>query len=296
MTDKFSVLIKYSYLDVVDNANLSDEDFGLLMKSVINYDRTGKEPKFKKQNLTMAFAFIKCDIDKNKKKWEERVIANQSNGKKGGRPPKNPNNPEEPKKPSGLLENPNNPEEPKKPDSGYVSGYDLDLDPEFDPDNKNLDSCSSYEQPQLIETIKKEAETNGFYLNTSSIKKIISAHPDVSCLTGQHTFIEFCAKRIRNIYPDKSNESLRPIFISALKDREKWEDFRDEYPQWRKKQEEKATEKAHEKAINIALSNPPQKCECGGRLERQFENYRCMAKNCNNIYTLDKSSLKWTLI
>jgi hypothetical protein len=296
MADKFSVLIKYSYLDVANNANLSNEDFGLLMKSVIDYDRTGVEPAFKKQNLSMAFAFIKCDLDKNKKKWEERVYANQSNGKKGGRPPKTQITQSNPNNPLGFSEtqitqpNPKNPIEPKKPDltcSGCVSGYDLD------PDNININSSSSIQPPQLFEQIKKESAAHGFFLKTAVIKEIVKQHDNLEWLLPPYSFLEFCAISIRKKYPDKDDDALNSIFISAVKNKEKWEDFRDAYPQWKSKQQKITAKKDHEKAIEKARNNPPQKCKCGGEFKSNGETYLCMS--CGQMYVLDENLLKWVL-
>jgi hypothetical protein len=126
MAEKFAVLIKYKYLEYVENANLSDADSWQLMKGIIKYDRDREIPIFSNPILTALFAIIKTDLDSNREKWEEKAIVNRENGKKGGRPrkiDKTHDNPKKAKKPSGLSETQNNPKNPEKHDSG--SGYDL---------------------------------------------------------------------------------------------------------------------------------------------------------------------------
>jgi hypothetical protein len=132
MAEKYSVLVKYKYLEYIDNAKLSNSDAWIFMKGIIEYDKTGKIPAFKNPVLTGLFAVLKVDLDKNREKWEEKVVRNKENGKKGGRPRKD--NPENPQKPNGLSETHNNPENPQKPD------LDLDLDLVFVSDNVSLNS------------------------------------------------------------------------------------------------------------------------------------------------------------
>ena len=278
MAEKFSVLVKYTYLDIAMNANLSDEDFGLLMKAIINYDRTGTEPKFGKQNLIMAFAFIKYDLDNNKTKWEERVITNQNNGKKGGRPPKAQDNPEEPKKPTGFSktqQNPNNPmgflethdnpTKPKKPDLDLDSGGDLDLgyDLESGGGKSSPASKDPVKPPPPFEQIKAESKAQGFFIDLSVAKKFLNCGLDPMWFVGPYSFLEFSAERVKKKYPGKNNDTLKPLFISAVKS---WEDLREEYPHWREEQKRIAERDAKTKAIKLARENVPKKCQCGGTL------------------------------
>jgi hypothetical protein len=119
MAGKYSVIIKYKYLDYIESAELSDSDTGILFKAIVRYDKAGESPVFENPVLTGMFAIIKHDIDENKKKWEEEVIRNRENGKRGGRPSKTQQNP---KNPAGFQETKRNPTKPKKAD------YDLDHD------------------------------------------------------------------------------------------------------------------------------------------------------------------------
>jgi hypothetical protein len=293
MADKLSLLIKYSYLDAANKAKLSDADFGLLMRSIIIYDRTGREPKLKNANLSMAFELIKKDLDNNKKKWEDRVIANQNNGKKGGRPKT-----QKPKKPSGLLENPekpmgflNNPTKPKKPDSGYVSGSDNDLD--NDPNKKNLNNSGgggmSQPPPQLFKQIKKESRAQGFFIDTNFAITILDNVHNPTWFNGPNSFLEYCAFAVRKKYPKKDNDELNPLFVSATG----WENLQESYPQWKVEQDKKAAEKKKEEAIEAARKNRP-KCKCGGTL-KEFGPDEFYCEECRNIYFFDEKQLKWIL-
>jgi hypothetical protein len=88
MTEKYSVLIKYKYLDYIDNARLSDADTGKFLRGIIEYDKTAEAREFENPALAALFAIVKSDIDESRKKWEGAVSRNQENGKKGGRPQK----------------------------------------------------------------------------------------------------------------------------------------------------------------------------------------------------------------
>lgn len=107
---------------------LSDEQFGKLIRYMIEYQRTGIAPMIEDIAVKLAFSMAKVDIDNNNDKYEKTVQRNRENGKKGGRPA----NPVEPKKPSGLLENQKNPVEPKKADK------EKDKEKEKDKDIKNI--------------------------------------------------------------------------------------------------------------------------------------------------------------
>jgi hypothetical protein len=272
--DKFSVLIKYSYLDIAKNARLSDEDFGLLMKGIIDYDKTGKEPKFKKQNLSIAFSFIKCDLDSNRKKWEARVIANQTNGKKGGRPPKAPENP---KNPVGYLETQQNPAKPKKPDSGNGGGSGNDYDLEFD--------SGGIQPPPSIENIKKESGAWGFFIDNAIGQKFLESGIEPSWFIGPHSYLEFCAASVRQRYPKKDEAGLKRLYIVAVPS---WDDLREAYPQWKEDQEEQARVKEKNEAYKKAKDNKPKICQCGGTLDS-----RLICPLCKGTYFFNEENLNY---
>jgi len=160
MADKFSVLIKYKYLEYIENAKLSGSDSWLFMKGLIEYDKTGKEPKFKNPKLTGLFAVLKCDLDENREKWNDRVVINRENGKRGGRPPKTQktqDNQTEPEKPNGLLETQWGAKKPTETQANQKNPQkpDLDLDSEFD-----LDSVSETVSGSEINSTSGSAESS----------------------------------------------------------------------------------------------------------------------------------------
>jgi len=271
MAEKLSVLVKYSYLDIANNAGLSDEDFGRLIKSMINYDKTGKEPRFKDKNLSMAFSFIKCDLDNNKRKWEDRVLANQSNGQKGGRPPKAKKNPENP---VGYLETQQNPTKPKEPDSGSGGDYEFEFD-----------SGGGNKPPPSIENIKKESGAWGFFIDNAIGKKFLESGIDPSWLIGPHSYLEFCATSVRRRYPKKDEEGLKRIYIAAVPS---WDDLREAYPQWKADQEEQARVKEKNEAYKKAKDNKPKTCQCGGTLDS-----RLICPLCKGTYFFDEKNLNY---
>lgn len=64
---------------------LSDEQAGKLIKAIFTYSETAVIPKFDDGMLTMAFSFIKCQIDRDSQKWEETRKKRAEAGRKGGK-------------------------------------------------------------------------------------------------------------------------------------------------------------------------------------------------------------------
>lgn len=78
--DKKSFLI---YLDYKEHFDLlTDEQLGMLMRAIMEYESTGKEPKIDGV-LKMAFSFIKKQLDRDREKWKEEKNKKSEAGKKG---------------------------------------------------------------------------------------------------------------------------------------------------------------------------------------------------------------------
>lgn len=78
--DKASFLI---YLDYEEQFNLlTDEQLGQLMRAIIEYEKTGKVPNLE-GIIKMAFSFIKGQLDRDRKKWQEEKKKKSEAGKRG---------------------------------------------------------------------------------------------------------------------------------------------------------------------------------------------------------------------
>ncbi|MGN0614203.1 MAG: DUF6291 domain-containing protein [Porcipelethomonas sp.] len=80
---------KKSFVLYTDNAEqfqiLSDEQAGKLIKAIFAYSENNIVPDFADGMLTMAFSFIKGQIDRDSEKWEETRKKRAEAGRKGGR-------------------------------------------------------------------------------------------------------------------------------------------------------------------------------------------------------------------
>lgn len=78
--EKISFLI---YLDYEEQFSLlTDEELGQLMRTIMQYEKTGNIPELK-GIVKMAFSFIKQQLDRDKEKWQEEKKKRSYAGKKG---------------------------------------------------------------------------------------------------------------------------------------------------------------------------------------------------------------------
>jgi len=112
--------------------HLPVEDKGVLLDAIFHYHITGNIQPDLPPMVSMAFSFIRTQLDRDMKKYEKICERNRINGSEGGRP----KNPSEPKKPTGLSGNPKNPSEPKKADNDNDNENDNEIDNEIDIDLK----------------------------------------------------------------------------------------------------------------------------------------------------------------
>lgn len=90
MIEMGHVLLHFSYEDQFNH--LDDQQLGVLIRKVMAYAKTGS-PKIPSDEyteedplVTMAFSFIKGNIDREQGAYTRRVRASRENGRKGGRP------------------------------------------------------------------------------------------------------------------------------------------------------------------------------------------------------------------
>jgi hypothetical protein len=283
MAEKFSVLIKYKYLEYAENAKLSDADSWRLMKGIIEYDRYGEDPVFENPILTALFAVIKTDLDSNREKWEETAKARREAGKKGmdnrwGKPKEAIT---EITDVIGVTEN----------ITKITKITDSDLDSDLGSGNE-IDSGggsgSEPVPPPPLEKIKNESKTQGFIIDSAIARQFQNAGLDPSWFTAPHSFLEFSAARVKKKYPAKDADGLKSIFIAAVKS---WEDLREAYPLWRTGQEKRAKDAEKHRAAQKARDDAPKKCRCGGDL-----NDRLYCGSCTGQYAFDDETLEYVFI
>jgi len=305
MADKFSVLIKYKYLEYIDNARLSDADSWVLIRSVIEYDKNGTEPLYQTPVLYGLFAVIKLDLDQNREKWEEVSFERSKAGKKGGAKKGNQNARKnkqngqgQAKQPNACLASENKQNGQKQHDSGsdLDLGYDLDHEsggcnnsPEF------FGTAKDEKPPPPFFEIKAKANEQGFFLDDKDVGLLISKTDPT--WFGENSFIEFIAETIRERpgYAEKPRGELHSLFRKMIMDAA---NLREEYPSWKVKREKKALVDAQIKAREDAYrkaKEPPSICPgCGGSM-KLWEERNCIAKceSCEGWCIFIEEDHKW---
>lgn len=103
-----------------------------IYEAIIEYGISGKAPELK-QMSSIAFSFIKADIDRNIQRYERIVERNRENGKSGGRPKTKP------------KETQRNPTKPKETLNDNDNDNDNDIkkeSPNGDKKEADASSCS----------------------------------------------------------------------------------------------------------------------------------------------------------
>lgn len=194
----FLVYVKYA-----DYArNLTDEEFGRLMRTVFEYAKTGEEPGEGSLSVQaeMLFSIIKADVDIDTEKYIEKCGKNSVNGKKGGRPKRNKDEEAEsdsdgeekangfPKteKNQTVLEKakkPNGFQKSEKSEKSEKSRYDNDNDNDYDYDYEGVgdnDNDNGEERRRLRPALSEYEKLIGPL--TPRVAEVLSAYdfsPDV---------------------------------------------------------------------------------------------------------------------
>lgn len=80
MSERKSFLIYLTYKEQFDL--LSDAELGSLIRGIMEYEDTGKEPNLDGMSK-MAFSFIKTTLDRDNKKWEDTKNKRSEAGRRG---------------------------------------------------------------------------------------------------------------------------------------------------------------------------------------------------------------------
>lgn len=161
-----NVLIFTNYINKFER--LSNEQFGMLIRAILEYQTTGVIPDIADSIVALSFDTVKPDIDRNNQKYEEMCERNRINGKKGGRPRKEEN----PNKSSGFLENqvdttetdsnPNDNEYDNENDIDIVnksnSLHSLDCINSSETSSDNSEPTEEEQYQQLVKELKAKAE------------------------------------------------------------------------------------------------------------------------------------------
>ncbi len=125
------------YLDYEQHfAQMTHEQVGELIMGLLAYSKTSAVPRFNDGIVSMAFSFIKSQIDRDDDAYRRKCEINQENGKQGGRPKKKAEGFPEIEKTERFSEKPRKTErlisKPKKPDTDKDKDIDTDKDTGID--------------------------------------------------------------------------------------------------------------------------------------------------------------------
>lgn len=80
------------FMEWEDNCeDLTDEEFGQLMRAVFKYARNGEKPSFSDRTMRACWKPIQQAIDRANEAYKQQCEVNRINGKKGGAPYGNQN-------------------------------------------------------------------------------------------------------------------------------------------------------------------------------------------------------------
>lgn len=178
MRDSF--VLYTSYIDQIDL--LSNEQKGILLTAIYSHVMETDLPEM--DGMTkMAFSFIKSQLDKDLKKYEDVCRKRKEAGKSGGRPKANGlcDNQNKAKKANGFFENQT---KAKKPDNEYEDEYENDI-------KDNMSSGTSADRPvypyrDIIDYLNKKTG-KAYRRNSSDTQKHIRAR----CAEG-YKLEDFC--------------------------------------------------------------------------------------------------------
>jgi len=179
---------------------------------------------------------------------------------------------------------------PHDSDSEFDSDSDLDRDRDLDGDCKPTATGSgkTVEKPNtttitdLHNIIKEKVKSHGFYIDEPVAKKIANSIQDPTWLTAEYSVIDLVAEKINEIYSEKPKEERKKLFVSALT---KWENIKDEYPDWLNKK----LKVAQERALKKLRETPPKQCpHCNSDMNGSWK-----CSKCNGSVYFDEKEKVW---
>jgi len=288
VADKFSVLIKHEHFELINNADLSNDEYRLIMNAIYEYDKIGKIPEFKDRVLKVLFSTIKSDLDKNRKKWEETVQIRSEAGKRGMEARWRGKH-----EITQITDNNKN-----NTDSSDNTCYQ-DITDITNITDSDLDSVNEFENgggndsppPQLIQKIQQESKRLGFTLDKELAAKAAASGIDPPWLERPLSFPEFVHERLAENpkYRNKTPNEMTLLFAAAFA----WENLRLEYPKWKQEKKHELEELEKLKFLEAAKKNHPVKCEYCGHEDLQLYDEKYWCKECGASSTFNEKKIEW---
>jgi len=159
----------------------------------------------------------------------------------------------------------------------------------------------SAKQPQTtttdsinIQNFLEASKKAGFTLDRKAAEGILEEEGFRRWINGRFNFLKnflkYTAQRIKSDpkYADKPYQEQKRLFISALS----WEDFQDDYLEWRVEAERKAATAAERKRIEQAKADKPKTCgNCGTALT--LEGLRGFCPSCDYNFLFNEEKGEW---
>ncbi len=252
--NKKSFILYTEYGDIIET--LSDEDAGILFKSIFSYCMNGKETELT-GDARITFAFIKKDLDRNGEKYKDKCESSRINGLKGGRPKKiKEETPDE----NSETENLNNLKNPKNPTVFFKTLNDNDNDNENENDNEN-DNSLSLKREKMKE--KEREILRNYVIKNRLADKNVEAYISRIIQNGDHKSILLSERKLRENSELPSKEDYGKI-IAGIKDKRTAYAVLVKY------------------AVNGNLSPPAEFCEIMKKYD--FETYGKIEEYSNMLY------------
>lgn len=181
---KNSFVLYTDYLEHIQDMDL--EQLGTLFLAIFHYQRGEDLPEMDAET-NMAFKFIRFQLDKDNKKYEETTEKRKEAGKLGGRPKANGFD-EKAKKANGFFENQM---KAKKPDNDNVNDNDLK---EISPKGDKEKNTKNHFVPPTVEEVAAYCLEKGYAVDA---EKFVDYYTSIGWVVN-NTKIKDWKSRVRN--------------------------------------------------------------------------------------------------
>jgi len=179
-----------------------------------------------------------------------------------------------------VLNDGNNPQS-KEESKEESSGGKPELIPEITQQNE-------YQETTTTNSIKTHVKSStGYVIDDKVALRFQESQIPDDWVNTQFNFFMFVKNTVASKYPDKSESEKRTLFISAVSD---WQNLREEYPAWLKKQETSS----RKKAVDAARDEKPKSCiACGSTKLVGLTPDTISCKACGGFYEFDSKQNRY---